>query len=256
LSKVNIDGSSCDINALFACLAVDNVLHNDEVCNPTSVASRVNVILEASSSTILEVANNQMLQSAKVRMTATEGRPPARSSIYEGFNPQFARSRAFTSMKSLSKPEPISPSRRGSAMEKYSVKKSDDLEENQDEILTPIYASGQAFLSSFFDCLLVQAYYTAELLEIACALFEDDSIQLVALPSEFEGITYGEFTLQWLKAFCSAPLGLYRYPTASSHAMLPYVFTCPPNSTILHRRDRVYVFNARISSIPEAKEET
>jgi len=129
--------------------------------------------------------------------------------------------------------------------------------------LTPEFASGNVCTYSFLDSLMCQIYYKDYLDPVARELIfgvNNLSSQIPAhkpstypflvprrqsysyhipIPTNLEGRTYAEL-LRHLLQNDILPLGLYR-STEIAHSPLPYVFTCPPDSTLLHPLDRVIV---------------
>eukprot|EP01132_Coremiostelium_polycephalum_P007478 gene7478-9189_t len=79
----------------------------------------------------------------------------------------------------------------------------------------------------------------------------------INVPEQFHGHTYGEL-FEGLVHKNILPLGLYRCREITG-APNPYVFTCPPSSTILHENDLVYIlyhqhFNSHDNSLANSQQ--
>jgi len=67
----------------------------------------------------------------------------------------------------------------------------------------------------------------------------------IPVPQEFHGRTYEELFHELVNEKDLLPLGLYRCKEWAA-APLPYVFTAPPSTTVLHENDFVYVLSHHI----------
>jgi hypothetical protein len=131
--------------------------------------------------------------------------------------------------------------------------------------LTPEFAAGHVCTYAVVDSMMCQIYYKDYLNAIAHELlyglnnlnsvlaapkpqsqhFTTPHRQLycyhISVPQALESHTYLEL-LRYLLQKDILPLGLFR-AKENTHAPLSYVFTCPPDNTILHALDKVIIMS-------------
>ncbi|EFA79721.1 calcium-activated BK potassium channel [Heterostelium album PN500] len=130
---------------------------------------------------------------------------------------------------------------------------------------TPHYASGRVNTYTVLDSLMVQAHYNDDITTIAKELAfgvnglyqnhhslglsnqmtnEDSKCysRMLKIPSMYHGRTYGELMKNFLQQKNILVVGLFRSKDPMG-APLPYIFTCPHPTTILHENDKVFVFS-------------
>jgi len=134
-----------------------------------------------------------------------------------------------------------------------------------DYYIIPEFASGQVCTFATMDSLLCQIYYQDHLVDVAKELVfginglnkvmttHESEAQshtqcyctLVHVPPSYHGRRYGELFNEFINGKNLLPLGLYRCREMAG-APLPYVFTAPPSTTILHENDQVYALSHRL----------
>eukprot|EP01133_Synstelium_polycarpum_P016767 gene16767-19935_t len=129
----------------------------------------------------------------------------------------------------------------------------------------PHFSSGRVTTYTVLDSLVVQAHYHEAITDVANELaFGVNGLykshhtlglnktitneesrcfsRLLKLPPIYHGRTYGELLKGFLQQKNMLVLGLQRSKEPMG-APVPYVFTCPHPTTILHENDHIYVFS-------------
>merc|ERR1712054_647460 len=143
--------------------------------------------------------------------------------------------------------------------------------------LYPRYAAGHVYLANIFDSLMAQAFYNDSLIEIITTLINGGDIQdtkkgrrefvvqataenasvtevvvspvertvlrVVEVPEVYVGQAYEDFFADLMLNHYCLPLGLYCGVTQDGDNPLPFVFSNPPQQTLLAENDKVYVLS-------------
>ena len=152
------------------------------------------------------------------------------------------------------KSNPVSRYEYGGKRKLRSRKGADDF------VVDPSYASGRAFIPVVFEALLVQSYYNpfintllkllvSPVSRVRRSSFHDEgnemraasSLRSMRVPDALKGALAGDVFAQMLSSGF-VMLALYRSSQVHGTA-LPYVFTCPPPSTIVHGDDVLIVLS-------------
>ncbi|POM78296.1 Hypothetical protein PHPALM_4190 [Phytophthora palmivora] len=134
----------------------------------------------------------------------------------------------------------------------------------QDEFpsLTPSFAGGSIFLSSLLNRVVCQAFYNPYIMEVIEALANGSgSLDLNTTPTlnlggpneslyrrlydvevdeEFVGGAFIDAFLAYI-AKEKLVIGIMRQTCPELDNLLPFVYTCPPSSLIMHSKDRLFV---------------
>jgi len=142
--------------------------------------------------------------------------------------------------------------------------------------LYPQYCAGRVYLANIFDSLMAQAFYNDSLIEIITTLInggdvsdelgaaprefvvlatsekavvdqvtvsptERSVLHMVEVPQAYVGRTYCDFFFDLMLNHHCLSLGLYCGVTPEGDNTLPFVFSNPPQKTLLHKNDKVYI---------------
>ncbi|EEY59638.1 uncharacterized protein PITG_12221 [Phytophthora infestans T30-4] len=136
----------------------------------------------------------------------------------------------------------------------------------QDEFpsLTPSFAGGNIFLSSLLNRIVCQAFYNPYIMEVVVALangsgsltfskYGDDSPNVgnntesshrrlfeEEINDEFVGGAFMDVFLNYISREMLV-IGVMRSTCLELDNLLPFVYTCPPSSLIMHSKDRLFV---------------
>ncbi|EFA75699.1 hypothetical protein PPL_10752 [Heterostelium album PN500] len=88
-------------------------------------------------------------------------------------------------------------------------------------------------------------------INLNCQFYQDCLLNQIKVPDQFHGRTYGEL-FEGLVQKNILSLGLYRCKEITG-APNPYVFTCPPSTTILHENDLVYILYRQFETTSEMR---
>eukprot|EP00753_Platysulcus_tardus_P017880 PLAT6619.1.p1 GENE.PLAT6619.1~~PLAT6619.1.p1 ORF type:complete len:1209 (+),score=570.20 PLAT6619.1:146-3772(+) len=146
----------------------------------------------------------------------------------------------------------------------------------------PYFAGGRGYVADLFDSLLCQTFYSASTLKICTLMLSDEDsditgstgssgsasdgsaddgsdgdgeekaetphIYQVPVPVEFWGADYFELFTHFVLYHAMLPLGLFRAQTWANRALLPYVYTGPPQDAIVNKNDLVFVLSTAVQA--------